>query len=310
MRISIQIFYLFFCILSCFGQESHFVKTQDGMLHYKVIGEGEPILIINGGPGFSSEGFKNIATEISSLGYKSILFDQRGTGKSTLNHIDTNTITMRKMALDMEVIRKDIGVDRWILFGHSFGGMLANYYTSKFPDNVSAMIHSSSGGLDLHLIDNAQSNLNSRLTDQEIDSLSFWRYKLREDESEYNRRRFNQYLASAYVYQKHNIPVVSERLMQGNMSLNRMVWDDMFRINFDCKKELKSFDNPVLILQGKQDIIPQSIAFAAEKVFSNSSLFFLDHCGHYGWLDKKKEYLNRINDFLIKLKNGKNEINN
>ncbi|MCG2420512.1 alpha/beta hydrolase [Aequorivita sp. F47161] len=310
MRISILIFYLLFNTFTCVGQESHFVKTQDGMLHYEVIGEGKPILIINGGPGFSSEGFKNIATEIALLGYKSILFDQRGTGKSTLNQMDTTTITMSKMALDMEVIRKDIGIDEWILFGHSFGGMLANYYTTKFPNRVSAIIHSSSGGLDLHLIDNAQSNLNSRLTEQEIDSLNFWRNKLRENESEYNRRKFNQYLASAYVYQKKNIPIVSERLMQGNMSLNRMVWDNMLSINFDCKKDLESFDKPVLILQGKQDVIPQSLAFTADKVFSNSNLFFLDNCGHYGWLDKKKEYLNRINDFLIKLKKSHKEKNN
>ena len=283
------------------GQESNFIHTPDAELHFQVIGEGKTILIINGGPGFSSEGFVNIGEEIASLGYRTVLYDQRGTGKSTLRKVDSTTITMDLMAQDIELIREYLDIDNMILFGHSFGGMLANYYTTKFPTRVSAIIHSSSGGLDLHLIESAQRNLYSRLTAQEIDSLSFWRNQVREEGSEHNRRKFNQYLASAYVFNKEHIPVVSQRLMQGNMSLNRMVWENMLRIDFDCKEALYSFDKPVLILQGKQDVVPASSALTADTVFSNSSLFFLENCGHYGWLDQNEEYLKLIKDFLLKL---------
>jgi len=291
-------------ILWCFaqislGQESRYVQINEGKIHYQVIGEGKTILVINGGPGFSSEGFLYIAKEIASLGYRAVLFDQRGTGKSTLERLDSTTITMDLMAEDIELIRKDLGITEWILFGHSFGGMLANYYTSKFPQRVMAMIHSSSGGLDLHLIDNAQENLHARLTEQEIDSLNFWRNKLREDRTIDSRRNFNRFMAAAYVYNKEHIHSVSERLMQGDMELNFMVWRDMFRIGYDCKNALKSFVGPVLILQGKQDVIPESLAHIADTVFSNSRLHFIDKCGHYGWLDKKEEYLNKIEGFLL-----------
>lgn len=68
-----------------------------------------------------------------------------------------------------------------------------------------------------------------------------------------------------------------------------MVWEDMFRIEFDCKDELQSFDAPVLIIQGKQDIIPESLALTADSVFTNSSLVFLDQ------LDQRVEYLGAIN---------------
>ncbi|MFC0605404.1 alpha/beta fold hydrolase [Winogradskyella pulchriflava] len=301
MRIAVQILYLLFSTLTCFGQKSHFLKTQDGVLYYETIGDGKPILIINGGPGFSSEGFKDIATELSSLGYKSILFDQRGTGKSTLKKIDTSTISMRQMALDIESIRKDLGIDKWILFGHSFGGMLANYYTSIYPEKVLAMIHSSSGGLDLHLLENAQENLYARLTNQEIDSLQFWRTKMLNQNNYSNRFKYNSVLASAYVYDKKHIPTVANRLMQGNTELNRMVWNDMRAINFDCKNRLKSFDKPVLILQGKQDILPDIIAYRTNSVFSKSTIFFIDKCGHYGWLDQRKIYLEKISIFLKSL---------
>lgn len=298
MKLSSLFLYLLLSTSICYSQESHLINTQDGALHYQVFGDGQPILIINGGPGFNSEGFKNIAMDIASFGYKSILFDQRGTGKSTLEVINSSSITMHKMAHDMELIREDMGIDNWFLLGHSFGGMLANYYTTLYPNRVSAIIHSSSGGLDLHLMDNAQSNLYSRLTAQEIDSLNYYRNQLRIDEIENNRTQFYQYLAAAYVYNNDHISAVSKRLMQGNMRLNRMVWNDMYRINFDCKTNLQSFNNPVLIIQGNQDIIPKELALTAHKVFPNSKLVFLEHCGHYGWLDKKEEYLKLIKNFL------------
>lgn len=298
MRIILQTTLLLLATWVAVGQESRYVQAEDGEIHYRVIGEGETILVINGGPGFSSEGFVGIAQQIASLGYRTILFDQRGTGESTLRRTDSTTVTMELMAQDMELIRKDIRVNSWILFGHSFGGMLANYYTSRFPERVSAIIHSSSGGLDLHVIGNAQENLYARLTPLEIDSLTFWRSRMMQGGSESDRRNFNRYMASAYVYDKAHVPVVSQRLMQGNMGLNRMVWEDMIRIDFDCKEALQSFDKPVLILQGEQDIIPRALAFTADSVFTDARLFFLDRCGHYGWLDRKEEYLRRIRHFL------------
>lgn len=298
MNRTLALLILFSTLAFSFGQESMMIPTEEGSIHYKVFGSGTPILIVNGGPGFSSEGFEHIGKEIASLGYQTILYDQRGTGKSTLNRIDETTITLDLMITDIEVIRKNLGIDHWIVFGHSFGGMLANYYASKFPDKIMAMIHSSSGGMDLRLTENARANLYARLTEQEIDSLEYWRSKFRENESDHNRSKYYTYLAAAYVFHEAHIPTVSQRLMQGDMRLNRLVWNHMFDINFDCKGELQSFNKPVLILQGKQDIIPQSLALTAASIFSNSSLYFLEDCGHYGWLDQKDEYLRRIKDFL------------
>ena len=136
------------------------------------------------------------------------------------------------------------------------------------------------------------------VNEKEIDSLNLWRNRLRHNPSDYNRRNYNQYLASAYVYHKRYIPIISQRLMQGNMQLNRLVWDDMIRIGFDCKEELKSFDAPVLILQGIQDVIPDSLAFTANSVFPNATMFLLNQSGHYGWLDQKEKYIGRIKQFL------------
>jgi len=53
-----------------------------------------------------------------------------------------------------------------------------------------------------------------------------------------------------------------------------------------------------LIVQGKQDIIKPETADRAHKAFKNSKVVFLEHCGHYGWLDAELEYFSEINSFL------------
>jgi len=92
-------------------------------------------------------------------------------------------------------------------------------------------------------------------------------------------------MASAYVYNKNNIPIIAERLTQGNPVVNGLVWQDMNKIKFNCAPKLRSFNKPVLIIQGKQDIIMLQTAEYAHKVLKNSKIVIVDHCAHYGWLD-------------------------
>lgn len=288
---------VFTCAMS-YSQASGYAHSNGVNIFYQSVGEGTPVLVINGGPGFSSEGFLSIAQEIASFGYQAILYDQRGTGKSELTAIDGSTLTMDLMVQDMEALRTELGLESWVLFGHSFGGMMANYYASKHPEHVSAIIHSSSGGVDLFLLQNARDNLYARLSPEEIDSLTYWRQRYTESDLEEDRRSSNRYLATAYVFHKVHVPLVTERLLLGNLTVNRLVWSDMRRIDFDCKAALKAFDQPVLILQGAQDVIPEEVGLRAHDVFPNSELVFLDESGHYGWLDQKEAYLGKIETFL------------
>lgn len=300
MRIFFFLVFAFSLVAS--GQVSQIIEREDGQIHYRLFGSGEPILIINGGPGFSSSGFTPIAKELAALGYQSILYDQRGTGKSTLNKIDESTITVDLMADDIEVLRKHLGFEEWIVFGHSFGGMLASYYTSKYPDRVEAIIYSATGGVDLHLIEDARINLEARLSPAEIDSLRLSRERFVEINDDATRLTYNRHLAKAYLYHDDYVETVSKRLMEGDLSMNRMVWNNMRSIDFDCKEALSLFRKPVLILQGKQDVLSDEVAIRAHGVFPNSELYFIDKCGHYGWLDQKEEYIGRIKTFLKELR--------
>ncbi len=280
------------------AQKEAIIKNGNGCIYYKTFGSGKPLLLINGGPGMNSNGFDAIAKKLSA-NYMVITYDQRGTGRSVVEKLDKHTITLDLMIADIELLRKHLHISKWIILGHSFGGMLASYYATIHPENIESLILSSSGGIDLGLLSYASTNIQARLSSKESDSLNYWNKKIASGDTSYHARLGRgMALAPAYIYNRKYIPIIAERLTQGNTMINNLVWDNMQQIKFDCTKKLLSFDKRVLIIQGKNDIIEERTALQEHEVFKNSILVLLDHTGHYGWLDNEKEYLGAIEKFL------------
>ncbi len=298
-RIILFVIVMFQSFLS-FSQEDKFIELSDSKIHYQTFGEGNPILILNGGPGMSSEGFVPLAKALSKK-HKTIIYDQRGTGLSKLEKIDKSTITMDLMVEDIETLRRQLNIENWVVMGHSFGGMLAYYYASKYPERVKAMIQSSSGGMDLGLLNSL--NLNSRLSQTARDSLNFYNAKIAQGDTSYpTLLKRGNFLAPAYLYDKKFAPVIAERLTQGNRAINNLVWSNLREINFDVKKQMKNFKNPVLILHGVDDIVDRKVAVSANNILPNSKLVILHNSSHYGWLEQPEQYFGEIARFLATIK--------
>ncbi len=279
------------------GQKTIDIKDGDNTIHLNVFGEiGTPVLIINGGPGMNSNGFADLAKTISKNN-KAIIYDQRGTGESSIPLANRETITMDHMVADIEIIRRHLKLDTWIVFGHSFGGMLASYYAAQHPERISKLILSSSGGIDMELFSGL--NITSRLTEKQRNAVNYWARKIANGDTTYHARiNRAKNLAPAYLYNKSFVPKIAERLTQVNMQINTLVFQNMRTIDFDCKEKLFEFKKPVLIIQGKQDIVGEHIAEKAHNTFPNSKLVLLENCAHYGWLDQPVQYFNYIDTFL------------
>jgi proline iminopeptidase len=275
------------------------IEANGGKLHYEIFGKGEPILIINGGPGMNSIGFAPLAMELGKK-YQAIIYDQRGTGKSTLEEINGSTVSIDLMVKDIEALRMHLKIDKWTLLGHSFGGILGYFYASQYPERVKAMIQSSSGGMDLALLTSI--NIQNKLTEIEWDSLQYYRYKINEGDTSYaTLLKRGEFMAPAYLYNREYIPLLAKRMTQGNMQINALVWSDLRRINYDAKGSMQSFEQAVLILHGKNDLLETSVAETAHRVLPNSQLELMDRCAHYGWLDRPDVYFKLIHDFMDSL---------
>lgn len=98
---------------------------------------GLPVLFIHGGPGGGCEAYHRrfFDPEI----YRAVLFDQRGCGRST-PHAEVAGNDTWALVSDMERIREHLGIERWLLFGGSWGSTLALAYAETHPERVLGMV--------------------------------------------------------------------------------------------------------------------------------------------------------------------------
>ncbi len=99
--------------------------------------DGVPILLLHGGPGAGSTPAHRRFFDPDF--YRIIIFDQRGAGRSApLGCLEDNTL--ENLIQDIEALRKRMGVERWHLFGGSWGSALALAYAQTHPERCISLI--------------------------------------------------------------------------------------------------------------------------------------------------------------------------
>ncbi len=99
--------------------------------------DGVPVVFLHGGPGSGCKPSHRQFFDPDK--YCSVLIDQRGSGKSTpFGGVNGNTT--QALASDLERVREHLGIERWVVFGGSWGAALALYYAQTFPHRVLGMV--------------------------------------------------------------------------------------------------------------------------------------------------------------------------
>ena len=98
---------------------------------------GIPALFLHGGPGAGCEPYHRRFFDPTR--YRVVLFDQRGAGRS-IPHADLSDNTTWHLVADIERIRELLGIERWLVFGGSWGSTLALAYAQTHPERVSALV--------------------------------------------------------------------------------------------------------------------------------------------------------------------------
>jgi len=96
-----------------------------------------PVLVVHGGPGAGCS--SQMRRFFDPERYHIIVFDQRGAGRSK-PHAQTDANTTQLIVEDMEHIRQHLDINRWVLFGGSFGATLSLIYAQKYQQHVCGMI--------------------------------------------------------------------------------------------------------------------------------------------------------------------------
>jgi proline iminopeptidase len=119
--------------------QSEKIKVSDlHEVYYEQCGnpDGEPVIFLHGGPGGGCH--DDYRRYFNPKKYRIILFDQRGCGRSTpFACLEENTTW--DLVSDIEKIRTTLGINRWAVFGGSWGSTLALSYAQAHPDQISAL---------------------------------------------------------------------------------------------------------------------------------------------------------------------------
>jgi len=108
-------------------------------LYYEQSGnpEGLPVVFLHGGPGGGT--VPDYRRFFDPAAYRIVLFDQRGSGKST-PHANLEENTTWHLVADTEQIRQHLGIESWVVFGGSWGSTLALAYAQTHPDRTRALV--------------------------------------------------------------------------------------------------------------------------------------------------------------------------
>ena len=108
-------------------------------IYYEQVGrpDGTPVLFVHGGPG--GGGDVNARRFFDPTACRAILFDQRGSGRSRpLASLVDNTTA--HLVADIELLRSRLGIERWLVFGGSWGSTLALAYSQAHPERVTGLV--------------------------------------------------------------------------------------------------------------------------------------------------------------------------
>lgn len=108
-------------------------------LHYEQCGNpnGKPAVFLHGGPGGGTNSRQRRFWDPER--YRIVLFDQRGCGRST-PHASLENNTTWDLVRDIEVLRKHLGIQRWQVFGGSWGSTLALAYAQTHPEAITELV--------------------------------------------------------------------------------------------------------------------------------------------------------------------------
>jgi len=303
------------CLLSLFGTvcadvgaaQQNFIDgrvTRDGIdLFYKIVGptSGDYVLVLSGGPGEDIGSMQGIVDELGKK-YRCIMWEQRGTGRSRLPRYDASTINLNAYIEDIGALRKQLHADKFIVVGNSWGMILGLVYAGTHPDAVRAVVTIGSGPITYEYLGVFGDNQSTRLWPSEIEIRDFWREPARET-ANFDRANFERLRAAtaAYFYDRN-------KALQMAMELDPK--DYNFRVppaflkaegKYDIRPKLGTIAAPVLLLQGRQDLAGEANVCEAHSLIKNSTLAFIDKCGHMPWLEQPAQTWKIVDDFLAHL---------
>ena len=271
-----------------------------GSIWYKVSGSGKgtPVVLLHGGPGFSSFYLKPL--EDIGNDRQVVRYDQLGGGKSD-KITDTTMFTIQHFVRELDSLRVFLGVEKWHVLGHSWGTILAVEYYKVHPERV-ATLTLASAALDIPAWEKNARQLVATLSDSSQRAISKAVRVKKYDDPLY-QNAMNEFYGK-YVW-RHPVEADLDSLMAtaNEVIYNYMQGPSEFIItgtlgNYDATASLKHIRVPVLYTVGEFDEANPDIVRRFAALTPDAKVVVLNGSGHVTTWDARDENVKVVRDFL------------
>jgi proline iminopeptidase len=263
------------------------LKVDVGYIHYYTKGEGKPIVLLQGGPGYSSYYMRGISDSLTN--FKTVLIDYQGHGRSQYKKPDSSWANIDNVIMDVELVRRHLGFNKWTLIGNSYGSHYALNYAIKYPEHTSKVILTASPGTNNKFLIYYGDNINLRRTEEDVAALKkFSSPKLMETVERM------QITFKAYFFDQTKTKVVFNPPKEEipffynfeyyKAAVTRPGFED-----WDISDEVYALDLPIRIIQGRQDPVNGMEVQLNERA-KNSKLIYIERAGHFPWAEEPLEF--------------------
>ena len=290
--------------------DGKYVTVNGAKLYVVTVGSGDPLIIIPGGPGGSHPGYRRF----DSLAGNNMLiyFDAFGRGKSDTAKV-VSEYSLQRDIEDIEGLRQALKLSKINVLGHSYGGLVAQGYALKYPQNVAHLILANTFHSYLMWQKNDDnSNHEIKTNYPEVwDSLMIIREKGAVSSDPEHQRLYDKVpYGFLYAYNPENF--LSRGAKPYPNSFNSKVYYQMvgrdgdFIVGsdigtFDYRKQLKDLTMPVLIYGGRYDRVAVPEMMVKYKEYCPQATFVMfEKSGHNPQVEEPKKLFRLIEDFLHK----------
>ncbi|HEV7348086.1 alpha/beta hydrolase [Telluribacter sp.] len=275
------------------AQKVDSVRYDHGYLYVKEFGQGEPIIMLSGGPGLSAANQEAVAQALGKQ-YRCILLDQRGTGRSVPDSLTTATINLRESLSDLNRLLDHLRLKSALFYGYSWGGTLALAYATSYPDRVKALLLVGPGII-CHdpryfriMEDNQTVRLGMSERNQRDSLLTRAAQKGMTAGMEKELLRLN---ILSNIYDKNRVDEIAQEVTRStfNARVQELMLFDLARTGFDLTDKLPRLPPKVAIITGRQD----PLAFLSENtqhLLPKSAIVWLDKCGHFPMFEQPRAF--------------------
>ena len=258
--------------------------------------ENSTAFLVHGGPGVDHSSYKSVFSNLIDI-LQLVYFDHRGQGRSARGN--KLTYTLDNNVEDMEALRDYLGLEKIVVIGASYGGMVSLTYASRYPDRVEALIVMATAG-HYRFLAQAKKNLQLKGTPEQITlAEDLWNGTFKDEK---HLKQYFKVMGSLYAL-AHD-PTSSQNAFQRTiLSVDAInIAFSTFLKHLDIVSQLDQISAPTLVIAAKEDWIcpPEFSQEIAEKI-PNATLKIFEQCGHLIRVDQPQKLMEEIRDFLHSL---------